>query len=315
MTSGAATGSSALQGIALLSSYPKSGSTWVRLFLSAAAAVLEKRDGFDINRRPFSVPFASDRKLILDETGIDTTELSLAEGAMAQCIALTGITAAPRYGSVGAVMKTHDRLVVGSDGLPVFNAQNCRAVVFLVRNPLDIVASMAHHLGVGLDQAVANLCDENFSMVPGPDQGPHAQLPFALGSWATHAKSWLDADLPKRVMLRYEDLLAKPLHSFMTLSRALGFALSEQDCAKAIAFTGFEALQSQEQRDGFVERPAHLQQFFRQGKAGGWKTELTPEHINRVLERCAGQMRRVGYDPALSPGDHSALHRATIEDR
>ncbi|MGB1027822.1 MAG: hypothetical protein ACPGYL_14780, partial [Rhodospirillaceae bacterium] len=35
--------------LALLASYPKSGNTWTRLFLSAAYGVLEGRDSFAIN--------------------------------------------------------------------------------------------------------------------------------------------------------------------------------------------------------------------------------------------------------------------------
>ena len=48
--------------------------------------------------------------------------------------------------------------------------------------------------------------------------------------------------------------------------------------AKAIA----EALQQQEASQGFGERPAEMEQFFRSGKAGGWQSELTPDQISRI---------------------------------
>lgn len=281
--------------LALLASFPKSGNTWTRLFLSAAYGAMEGRENFLLNRRPYTVPFASDRKFILDETGLDTTELTVGEATSAQAWALRELSASSAQTGARSAIKTHDRWLRGVGGEDVFGPESCAKVVFLVRNPLDIVGSMAHHLGISLDAAIANLIDPEFRMVPGLDERVHAQVPYVQGSWSSHTRSWLDAPHPDKLVVRYEDLLADPEHWFSQIAKAFGLELTRKQFEKAVEDTRFAKLQKQENETGFIERPIGLSQFFRQGKSGGWKTELSTAQIDRISHAFADIMERLNY--------------------
>ncbi len=282
--------------IALLASYPKSGSTWTRLFLSAASLVKEGGSEFNLNRRPYAVPFASDRKLILDETGLDTSELTLEESAMAQRWALQELSFYAAFKGRRTGLKTHDRWLVGQDSKPVFDSTNCAAIVLLVRNPLDIAGSLAHHLGISIDGAIEQLCDPEFCMTPGLDEQVHTQIPYIQGTWGSHTASWLHAPLPQRIVVRYEDLLGDPEKWFSKIAICFGIELTQQECKQAIEHTGFSKLQDLEAKDGFIERPVKLNQFFRKGRLDGWRTELNDRQVRKIIDNFSDIMSELGYE-------------------
>ena len=59
-------------------------------------------------------------------------------------------------------------------------------------------------------------------------------------------------------------------------------------------------LAQQEEVSGFVERPPSSSRFFREGRAGQWKTILSAEQIKSVLFAHRAVMAKMGYIvPAL----------------
>jgi len=76
---------------------------------------------------------------------------------------------------------------------------------------------------------------------------------------------------------------------------------------RAVAFADFAQLRQQEHDKGFREapRPYGGGSFFRRGKTGAWRDELTAEQVARVEADHAEMMRRLGYELASS----SALAR------
>ncbi len=175
-------------------------------------------------------------------------------------------------------------------------------VVYLLRNPLDVTLSWANHTGTSAEKAVQDLCNPNFSMSRRFD-GLADQLAQFLGSWSNHVRSWVDeSGLPVHV-IRYEELKRDPETVF---GAALGFCGIPPEAArlqKAVEFSSFGELQKQEREKGFRERPVSASGgFFRQGKVGGWRAELTPQQIRQIVETHAETMRRFGYlDDDLSP--------------
>jgi hypothetical protein len=53
---------------------------------------------------------------------------------------------------------------------------------------------------------------------------------------------------------------------------------------------------------GFRERAATTRRFFRHGRAGGWREELTPRQVEAVVREHGEVMRRFGYLPDESEG-------------
>jgi hypothetical protein len=95
--------------------------------------------------------------------------------------------------------------------------------------------------------------------------------------------------------VRYEDMLAAPLKSFGGVARFLGLDPPRARLDKALKLSSFKVLQNQERKKGFIERPAWAEAFFREGRAGQWRTRLTPEQAARIERDHGEQMRRFGY--------------------
>ena len=122
------------------------------------------------------------------------------------------------------------------------------------------------------------------------------QLKQPLGSWSEHISSWLD-ELDLQVQLvRYEDLQQNPVDEFEKVVRFLKLPHDKERVRKAVAFASFKELQRQELKAGFRERSVKSSgPFFRRGKVGGWRDELSKDLVERVIQNNAPMMRRFGY--------------------
>ncbi len=85
--------------------------------------------------------------------------------------------------------------------------------------------------------------------------------------------------------MRYEDMLAKPFDTISVLSGLLGLPVEPERVKKAIRFSAFRELKSQEDKGGFVEaRPDSEAKFFRAGEAGGWRKALSEQQAAQLIE-------------------------------
>ena len=218
------------------------------------------------------------------------------------------------------MVKTHNAIADLND-LPTINPEATEGAIYIVRNPLDVAISYAHHYGQTYGEAIENLGSENNTL-----GGTHRQVLQYLGSWSQHVLSWTQAPGLKLHLMRYEDMLAQPLATFTRLVQFLELPVDSKRCKKAIRFCSFKLLTRQERVSGFVEaipskdHPAFRDdnvegrpetsnykgedriRFFRQGKAGAWRDVLTPEHVQRIINDHREAMERCGYlDETGSP--------------
>ena len=268
-----------------LASYPRSGSTWLRALLTNYL-------------RPTAMPASIDdlvggpslaRAALFDELlGVDSGRLTPAE-IHAQL---------PRFYSllaeqlpVPAFLKVHRGFDVLDDGTPIFPPAITAGVVYIVRNPLDVAVSYAHHAAVTLDRMAAWMNDGAAAVAHG---GPGV-LPQPLGTWSEHVRGWLDQrQLPVHV-LRYEDLLATPETAFTAVLRHIGLEVFRERVRQAVFHSSFELLRRQEAVNGFREAAHPGQRFFRVGKVGGWRSSLGGTQVRELLAAHGATMARFGY--------------------
>jgi hypothetical protein len=192
-------------------------------------------------------------------------------------------------------MKVHDAWKRTDRGEGLFPAEITAGVIYIIRNPLDMAKSCAHHWGVPLEQAVENLCNPHYSLSRTVG-GISDQLQQYLGSWSNHVTSWIDdSGLPVHVV-RYEDLLYDTVDFFSKVVRYCGLPYDLDRIQKAVAFSDFSELQRQEKVNSFQETPPKaLGAFFRRGQAGSWRDEL-PVKLAKLLISTHGEtMHRFGY--------------------
>ena len=272
-----------------LASYPKAGNTWVRTFMVNLAA-----------NRPEPVPFAEHPKFCTEEAHINwyrgLVDENVNDPAMRR-VAAVRAKAQKRIADSfqqPVLVKTHSANHK-IHGHPQINKAVTGGAIYIVRNPLDLTISYAHHMGQTIDQAIENMA--NFKNLGLDRNDPPGQVPEILSDWSSHVKSWTAAENPRLHVIRYEDLIDSPRDTFAKLARFLGFDIDKdpERLDRAIAFSSFDTLRQAEEAGAFSEQSPHNKQFFREGRKDQWRDKLSRKQIKTIRERHGEQMRRFGY--------------------
>ncbi|MBT4486997.1 MAG: sulfotransferase domain-containing protein [Rhodospirillaceae bacterium] len=274
-------------GIIWLASYPKSGNTWLRAYLHNL--LRDPVKPADINELDqFCLGDSQAHWYYHVSPHQDLSKVTMADVAPLRAKVHEAFTKA-HPDSVFA--KTHN-LLGEAYGMPLVSMEHTVGAIYVLRNPLDLVISLADHFGLDLDAAIDMLGD--------PEAGtPNSQTnAFEFyGTWSQHVSSWTGEDSESQMHLRYEDMSGKPNQTFRRVAKFLGLEPSKARLDKAIRFSSFKVLQGQENRDGFRERSSHSEKFFRSGKTGQWRQILSKSQIDRVVADHHTQMDRFGYLP------------------
>ncbi len=274
-----------MSGIIWLASYPKSGNTWLRAFL---ANFLANREGpIPINELPNHIlgdgflihyqPFVG-RKI--DDP--DSEALDLIRPKVHTWIA----GSSPQ----NTFVKTHS-LLSSVRGVPLITPEATAGAIYIVRNPLDVAVSFAHHFKIPLQRAVDGLCADAY-FLPATEE----KVAQFIGGWSRHFNSWTKARGLRRHLVRYEDMLEKPLKAFGDLVRFLELPDERPRLKRAIDHASFDQLSNQESSTGFVEsHPDGDTRFFRSGRVGGWRDELSTAQVDQLTEAHRDAMTRLGY--------------------
>jgi aryl sulfotransferase len=278
-----------MSAIVWLASYPKSGNTWVRLLL--ANYMSEADEPVDINQLAVSA-MASARRPFDDWCGVEASALDDSTVKRLRPAVYRHMAA---EATEDLFMKVHDAWSDNGSGQPMFPPEVTRAVVYIVRNPLDVVVSAASHWHLEPEEMVARMCDPHYRAAVVGESLPD-QLQHLLGSWGGHARSWLDrSGLPGQVV-RYEDLRDDPEHALRGMLATCGLACDDRRVRIAVEFSDFTELQRQERAQGFRERPVGARDaFFRRGEVGAWRDELPGPLVTRLTRAHGEMMARFGY--------------------
>lgn len=277
-----------MSGIIWLASYPKSGNTWLRVFLTNLRR--EQTESADINKLN-STPIASARVIFDDEVGIEASDLTADE---IDCLRPEVYTQLAANTEETLFMKVHDAYILADGKTPLFPKAASIGVIYIIRNPLDVAVSSAHHSGLDYDQVILNMADETHALC-GKQERLYVQLRQRLLSWSGHVLSWIKISGFNICILRYEDMQQRPLETFERAVRFAGLDYGRDEIQKAIDSSSFEELRRQEEKGGFKERSSCSEFFFRKGKAGTWKEELTGEQAGQIIRDHGKVMRMYGY--------------------
>jgi hypothetical protein len=270
--------------IVWMASYPKSGNTWARIFLSNYLVNAEK-----------PIPINKAHLLVMGDSNIKTYHMVAGQQINVNDIektlsfrdkVLRGIIA--NKADVNLV-KTHNirKLVRGVNMIP---DEYTKSAVYILRNPLDMVLSYARHYGLKIKDAVA--CISNPDNANAPTEDTVAQF---LGTWSDHVNSWTSGAHYPVLVLKYEDLLADPKLHFAKLVAHFGLPLDEERLERAIRFSSIKELRKQEKESGFVERSQLTDKFFGKGTSGQWESQLSDDLVKYIRREHRDVMERYGY--------------------
>ena len=276
------------RGIIWLASYPKSGNTWFRIFLSNL--LQDANAPANINDLE-KTPIASARGFFDEAMGFEASDLTADEIDRLRPDLYTHLAETSKE---QLFMKIHDAYTLAADNLPLIPQTATDSALYFIRNPLDVAVSFAHHSGWTYDKAVTKIADSSFAFCSKSDR-LHNQLRQKLLSWSNHVMSWVDCAPFPVCVLRYEDMHLKPLETFSRAARFARLARTPEQIQKALAFSSFDRVQEQESADGFKEKSPSSSLFFRKGKIGSWREELTDQQAKQIVCDHQEVMRRFGY--------------------
>ena len=275
--------------IVWLASYPKSGNTWLRAVLTNYLRPAATPAGIN---SLVGKPLADDREHFDNYLGLNSSDMAASAVDRYR----------PRFQEVLAdalpspwFVKTHcawRRVVDGEEAL--FSPEATAGVVHLVRNPLDVAVSWAHHHRFGIDDAIRRMNDPAAAEA-NPKDSAVVILPQRLSTWSGHAASWTEQSELRVHLARYEDLLADPIAGFGAIVRFAALPWDAERLARSVENAKFERLRAQEERVGFGEKHPPALSFFRAGRAGAWREVLTHAQVEALVAAHGSIMRRFGY--------------------
>ena len=215
-----------MPGIIWLASYPKSGNTWLRAFL--ANYLTNAKKAVPINDLPNHI--LGDNLLLHYEqfTGRKSEALSDQDVARLRPSIHQWFAGSSQN---DVFVKTHNA-IAQVDGTPLITPSATAGAIYVARNPMDVAVSFAHHYQVDYGRAVESLCEDDYCVPP-----TSGLLPQYLTSWSGHVRSWTEAPGLTVHVMRYEDMLGKPIPTFRRLAKFLGFRKDPARLKRAIRFS------------------------------------------------------------------------------
>ncbi len=275
--------------IVWLASYPKSGNTWFRMYLTN---LLSKHETPKKLSEILSTGIASSRDMFDEITGISSSDLSHDETDALR-------PAVYRYLSNKSdkilYKKIHDAYILTNKSEPLIPHDTTKSVLYLIRNPMDVAVSFANHLQVPYDKAIDVMENEQYAFCNKTDKIQN-QLRQKLLTWSGHVRSWITESKLPLMPIRYEDLFFNPFITFKKASHFIGLTeYSDMEIKRAIQHADFNILKKQEEETGFNEKPPKVESFFRKGVVGDYRQHLTETQIQRIINTHGETMKKFGY--------------------
>jgi len=281
-----------------IASYPKSGNTWIRSLLASYLFSEDGQFGFELlkNIEQFSSKNFSSDKL-------------MSSNYQAK-ISKNWIPSQKKINQDKKIhlLKTHNALcsINGNNFTDKFNTS---AVIYVVRDPRNLITSLVHHYELSLDEAFSFLTNKKKIIFPinaekrEKDIKDREDFNF-LSDWSTHYQSWKNINFCPIKIIKYEDCLIDVQKVFVStldfLSKFLKFKFNKKKINNALNSTNFKNLNRMEKNEGFQESAISSKtmkriKFFNLGKKNNWKTLLDKKLIRKIESRFENEMRELEY--------------------
>jgi len=277
-----------------IASYPKSGNTWLRALLSNYLYSKDGKFDFDLLNQIDSFPSERFFKNYPDkfEKPEDTTKYWLKEQEkINQSKKIT-------------FFKTHNALCK-IDGNRFTNSENTLGAIYIIRDPRNVITSLAHHYQISKEDALDFMMDEKRGIVSKVDNRYIGFQP--LFSWILNQKSWVENINFPVLTIKYEDLQSEPLSTFKKVLNFINKLTNSKNpidiekAKKSIKNCDFENLKKLEQERGFAEaitRKGSNEKlsFFNLGKNNNYKKLLDPILLNKMNDLFQNELVKFNYE-------------------
>ena len=275
-----------------IASYPKSGNTWVRSFLSA---YYFSKDGvFDIKNlnRIEDYPNKQFFSQVVKEGEIhnhweESQKKIVKEGKV-------------------KFLKTHNSLIKAF-GNDFTQPKYSLGVIYIVRDPRNVITSVKNHNDFSnYDEALKFMQNDNAILNDYKQLKNYAKTTI-INSWRINYQSWIQNNFFRRMTIKYEDMITKPDEVFRdlvvfvnTLCR-FNEGINSLKLNNSIETTSFDKLKNIENQGNFSESVYSLKdkrkiKFFFLGPKNDWRKELDKSLIKKMNEYYKEDLNKFGYE-------------------
>ena len=274
-----------------IASYPKSGNTYLRSFISSY--FFSKKGKFDFNLLLNVLQFPS----------IKFTKKNLNSKLEAS---QNWIYNQKQFFSGENIhfIKTHNTLdqYEGNN----FTSKNLSlGAIYIVRDPRNLITSMTHHYSLNYDEAYKKLIDQNASLLERSLENDFSNFTF-LGSWSSHYKSWKNSKDFETLFLKYEDLENNKYETFKKIVQFINnlkkkkISINEKKLLNSIKSTNFSNLRNKEENEGFEEsvysKSGEKKRFFNLGFNNRWQKILPKKILIKLNNNLQNDLNDLGYE-------------------
>ena len=273
-----------------IASYPKSGNTWLRSFISSYYFSKKGKFNFSLLMNILQFPSVKFTKKNLN------SELEASNNWIYNQNQFFS-------GENIHFIKTHNSLNQYKGNS--FTTKNLSlGAIYIVRDPRNLITSMTHHYSLSYEQAYKKLIDENASLLEKSREGDYSNFSF-LGSWSSHFKSWKNCKDFKTLFVKYEDLENNKYDAFKKIVQFINSlkqdksSLNEKKFLNSINSTNFSNLRNKEEIEGFEEsvnsKSGERKRFFNLGFNNRWQKILPKNILNKINNNLQSDLNDLGY--------------------
>ncbi len=277
-----------------LASYPKSGNTWIRSFLVSLLFTKDGKSNLDSLNMIGQYPLRSQFKNLIK----DFTNVSEIKKNWIKSQENINLDKKVRF------FKTHHAMV-SIDNYNFTNDENTLGVIYIVRDPRNIVSSVKNHYSLDSIEQARDLMfhDEAWTgFEKNPENISDKKFPTLLSSWNFNFNSWKQIK-KNYLLIKYENLLRNPFDEFGKIINYLKVVtktrFSESKISEAINSNNFKNLQIQESQGKFKENMFNKKKekikFFDKGPENDWRQNLDPTIAKQIEKKFNKEMSELGY--------------------
>lgn len=268
--------------IVWLSSYPRSGNTWLRFLIQAYA-----RGGpVESLRLNAEIPDLHRRGVTVDADAAERV-----------------------------AVKTH---YVWTPGHPM--AARTAGAVYILRHPKDVLLSfLAYRKLNRVLPPDDREMDRRYALMFCKGLGDYLWVKAGMGSWVEHYRSWGSGFPHRRVVVRYENLQSAPEVELRPVLEVLGLEMDEARLAAAIESCRFSVLREVEEKEKrgraehggpalFEGRPELMERglrFMSEGRSGRTLAHLGEDVEEAFDAAFAPYLEELGYEATAPAGGES----------
>ena len=278
-----------------IASYPKSGNTWIRAMLSSFMYSKDGKFSFELLKKIPQFPLQEHLRFF-------TTNYWDIEN-----ISKYWISAQDKINLNNQLnfLKTHYTMC-SYKNLKFTNEENTLAVIYIVRDPRNLVTSLSNHFSLSLENSKQFLFSQSRRIIEKPKGKfkKNNDVFIHLENWGNHYKSWKNYNKNDVLIVKYEDLLKNTKLKFSEilkfLSNYINIEFNEEKINNILQTTEFNYLKNLENQFGFFEAAKNVKlnkpvNFFNQGKLNDWQKLLNRNIELEITSRFSKEMKELEY--------------------